>query len=319
MLTCSILNSMDKPPTVGDKQKKLLQKQRDEHQKREAEEKEKLRKFRDQVEDKINKFIQDPEKQKYKFAPMAKVHRTIIHDVADIAGLTAFSFGEEEVDRYVMIFKKEFAPSDDELAAYRKGEEWDPEKAKAAARQRELAAAALAEQAKQSSQESAPQTDYHEKYEKLLGRESGKDAAKITTPNKQFGFVPSQNKKDVRTIEQALADIRAKKKQKTDGPSSEKSEQDWHFVDKNKIMHACKSRLEKFERPCSHHTADLSWHTTCPSRGSVSHLSLLQRGGLLSLLITFSFLAGIKVSCMLFVVQSPSSREKMLWKCSRLH
>uniref|UniRef100_A0A131YYM8 Sperm-associated antigen 7-like protein n=2 Tax=Rhipicephalus TaxID=426455 RepID=A0A131YYM8_RHIAP len=223
----SILNSMDKPPTVGDKQKKLLQKQRDEHQKREAEEKEKLRKFRDQVEDKINKFIQDPEKQKYKFAPMAKVHRTIIHDVADIAGLTAFSFGEEEVDRYVMIFKKEFAPSDDELAAYRKGEEWDPEKAKAVARERELAAAALAEQAKQSSQESVPQSDYHEKYEKLLGRESGKDAAKITTPNKQFGFVPSQNKKDVRTIEQALADIRAKKKQKTDdGPSSEKSEQD---------------------------------------------------------------------------------------------
>ncbi|XP_077509542.1 sperm-associated antigen 7 homolog [Amblyomma americanum] len=222
----SILNSMDKPPTVGDKQKKLLQKQRDEHLKREAEEKEKLRKFRDQVEDKINKFIQDPEKQKHKFAPMSKVHRTIIHDVADIAGLTAFSFGEEEVDRYVMIFKKEFAPSDDELAAYRKGEEWNPEKAKVAARERELAAAALAEQAKQSGQESTPQNDYHEKYEKLLGRESGKEAAKITTPNKQFGFVPSQNKRDVRTIEQALADIRAKKKQKTDGPSSEKSEQE---------------------------------------------------------------------------------------------
>lgn len=28
------------------------------------------------------------------------------HDVADVAGLTAFSFGEEEVDRYVMVFKK---------------------------------------------------------------------------------------------------------------------------------------------------------------------------------------------------------------------
>lgn len=223
----SILNSMDKPPTVGDKQKKLLQKQRDEHLKREAEEKEKLRKFRDQVEERINRFIKDPEKQKHKFSPMAKVHRTIIHDVADIAGLTAFSFGVEDVDRYVMIFKKEFAPSDDELAAYRKGEEWDPEKAKAAAKERELAAAALAEQAKEAGKESAPQSDYHEKYEKLLGRESGKDAAKITTPNKQFGFVPSQNKKDVRTIEQALADIRAKKKQRTDGgPSSETTEQE---------------------------------------------------------------------------------------------
>lgn len=28
------------------------------------------------------------------------------HDVAEIAGLTTFSFGEDEVDRYVMLFKK---------------------------------------------------------------------------------------------------------------------------------------------------------------------------------------------------------------------
>ena len=28
------------------------------------------------------------------------------HDVAEIAGLITFSFGEDEVDRYVMLFKK---------------------------------------------------------------------------------------------------------------------------------------------------------------------------------------------------------------------
>uniref|UniRef100_A0A2R5LKR2 Putative actin-binding protein n=2 Tax=Ornithodoros turicata TaxID=34597 RepID=A0A2R5LKR2_9ACAR len=212
---------MDKPPTVGDKQKNLIKKQREELQKREAEEKAKLRKFRDQIEEQINKFIQNPEKQKHKFQPMSKVYRTIIHDVADIAGLTAFSFGEEDVSRHVMVFKKEFAPLDDELAAYRRGEEWDPEKAKAAAKQKELEAEALAQSTRSTSKGSAPQTDYHEKYQKLLGKESGKDAAKITTPNKQFGFVPSQNKKDVRTIEQTLADIRAKKKQKTDSASNE--------------------------------------------------------------------------------------------------
>lgn len=77
------------------------------------------------------------------------------HDVAEVAGLTSFSFGEDEESRYVMLFKKvrvlwnpvldlktiflvfymtdgkmllwqEFAPSDEELEAYRKGEEWDP-------------------------------------------------------------------------------------------------------------------------------------------------------------------------------------------------
>ena len=32
--------------------------------------------------------------------------RFLSHDVAEIAGLTTFSFGEDEVDRYVMLFKK---------------------------------------------------------------------------------------------------------------------------------------------------------------------------------------------------------------------
>jgi hypothetical protein len=57
------------------------------------------------------------------------------HDVAEVAGVPAFSIGEEGVDRHVMIFKREFAPSDDELAALRRGEEWDPEKAKQLAQQ----------------------------------------------------------------------------------------------------------------------------------------------------------------------------------------
>lgn len=52
------------------------------------------------------------------------------HDVAEVAGVPAFSIGDEGVDRHVMIFKREFTPSDDELAALRRGEEWDPEKAK---------------------------------------------------------------------------------------------------------------------------------------------------------------------------------------------
>ena len=37
------------------------------------------------------------------------------HDVEEVAGLTSFSFGEDDDCRYVMIFKKEFAPSDEEL------------------------------------------------------------------------------------------------------------------------------------------------------------------------------------------------------------
>lgn len=47
-----------------------------------------------------------------------------------MAGLTAYSFGIEDVDRHIILYRKESVPCEDELNALRKGEEWDPEKAK---------------------------------------------------------------------------------------------------------------------------------------------------------------------------------------------
>lgn len=52
------------------------------------------------------------------------------HDVAEIAGLVAMSFGQEGVDRYSIVYKKEHVPSEDEIHARRNGEEWNEEKAK---------------------------------------------------------------------------------------------------------------------------------------------------------------------------------------------
>ena len=48
------------------------------------------------------------------------------------------------------------------------------------------------------------------------GKETVKEAAKVTQVNRKYGFVSSENKKDQRSIEQTLADLRAKKKQKKD-------------------------------------------------------------------------------------------------------
>lgn len=47
------------------------------------------------------------------------------HDVAQIAGLTAMSFGMEDLDRYIVVYKKEYAPSEDEIFARRNGEDWN--------------------------------------------------------------------------------------------------------------------------------------------------------------------------------------------------
>ncbi|CAL1266986.1 unnamed protein product [Larinioides sclopetarius] len=210
----SILSSMEKPPSVNSERNKLLQKQKKILEKQQAAQKAKLNSFREKIEKTINEIIQDPLKQNYKFSPMDKVYRNIIHDVADIAGLCAYAFGEDEVDRYVMVFKKEYAPSEDELKAYRNGEEWDPVKAKELALQKEKIKLEEVEESKKKKVEVEPTSNYAAKYEKLLGRDAGIAAAKIATPNKQFGFVPSEQKKDQRSIEQTLADIQAKKKLK---------------------------------------------------------------------------------------------------------
>ena len=52
------------------------------------------------------------------------------HEIAETAGLSAFSFGEEDVDRHVVVYKKEFTPGQDELNAYRKGIPWNPDSVK---------------------------------------------------------------------------------------------------------------------------------------------------------------------------------------------
>ena len=61
-----------------------------------------------------------------------------------------------------------------------------------------------------------PKTNYHEKYEHLIGLDSALDAAKKTETNAQYGMVSAEQKKDRRTVEDIQAELRAKKRQKVD-------------------------------------------------------------------------------------------------------
>ncbi|KAI0219957.1 Sperm-associated antigen 7 [Lamellibrachia satsuma] len=215
----SILGSMQKPPGLGDAERKKAREQQKQFEKLKEQEKEKLNKFRLQIQKKINGFIKDGQQQNMRLEPMEKVWRAIVHEVADVAGLTSFSFGQEEIDRYVMLWKKEFAPSDEELVAYRKGDEWDPEKAKELVRQKELDALSRESCISSKCETFVPHSNYKDKYEHLIGKVAAKDAAQATTANKSYGFVPSDNKRDSRTIEEVMAENKAKKKLKTEhGP-----------------------------------------------------------------------------------------------------
>lgn len=51
--------------------------------------------------------------------------------MAQTAGhLVALSFGAEDVDRYIVVYRKDCGPSEDEVFARRNGEEWNAETAK---------------------------------------------------------------------------------------------------------------------------------------------------------------------------------------------
>lgn len=180
----------------------------------EEHEKRKKAEFRKKMEKEVSDFIQDSTMQKKKYDPMGKIERSILHDVAEVAGLTSFSFGEEEESRYVMLFKKEFAPLDEELEAYRKGEEWNPQKAEERRRLKEQAALEMESASHAQKRPVSPNSNYRDKYSHLIGTSAAKDAAHTLQANSTYGCVPVANKRDTRSIEEAMNEIRAKKRLK---------------------------------------------------------------------------------------------------------
>ena len=178
-------------------------------------EKEKIRQFRKQIKDRLNDFIDDPNASKLELEPMPKTLRTIVYELVEEIELTAYSFGIEDVDRHCVVYKNYAIPSDEELAALRKGEQYDPEKAKLEKEKREEEEKESEELRRKSRLKGQSTKDkYKEKYEHLIGKDAGVSAAQVTVPNAKFGFVPSENKRDQRSIEQTLADLKAKKRAK---------------------------------------------------------------------------------------------------------
>ncbi|KAJ7313316.1 hypothetical protein JRQ81_004606 [Phrynocephalus forsythii] len=208
----SILSAMEPPPGLGDRESRRAKEQTARLKKLQEQEKRQKAEFRKQMEKEVSDFIQDSGQTKKRFRPMNKIERSILHDVVEVAGLTSFSFGDEEESRYIMVFKKEFAPSDEELEAYRQGQEWDPQQAEEKRRLKELAQKQAEEEAQKGPVVVSPNTDYKDKYSHLIGKVAAKDAAHTMEANKAYGCVPVANKRDTRSIEEAMNEIRAKKR-----------------------------------------------------------------------------------------------------------
>lgn len=234
----SILNSMDAPPATNEQQKTLIKKQREMMERMQNKQKEELLRFRKYVEERMGRFAKD-DRTCIEFQPLDKVHRSVIHEIAENGGFIAMSFGREDEDRHSVVYKKEHPPSEDEVTARRNGEGWNKEIAKEYSERRKERLAQEQQQQSQSdhnkastsdstgstastsananassSDEVKPTSNYKAKYAHLIGESAALQAARKTETNQSYGFVPSKNKKDMRSIEQTLADIQAKKRLK---------------------------------------------------------------------------------------------------------
>lgn len=111
------------------------------------------------------------------------------HDVAEVANVWAYSFGQEGVDRYIMIFKREYAPSEDQLNTLRKGEEWNEDVAKRLKEERARKAQEEAEyeKSKKRKENFVPNSYYKDKYQHLIGKEAALEAARKTEANSSYG------------------------------------------------------------------------------------------------------------------------------------
>lgn len=111
-------------PEHREQEEKLKNKQREE-----------LNRFRKYAEERINRFLND-ERKSLQFQPLDRAYRTIIHEISEASKLMSMGFGVDGIDRYIVVYKKEFyPPSEDEITARKNGEQtWNEETAKEYAR-----------------------------------------------------------------------------------------------------------------------------------------------------------------------------------------
>lgn len=57
----------------------------------------------------------------------------------------------------------------------------------------------------------SPASDYKDKYSHLIGKGAAKDVAHMLQANQTYSCVPMANKRDPRSIEEAMNEIRVKK------------------------------------------------------------------------------------------------------------
>lgn len=231
----SILSTMEKPPSMDGKQR-----QQQEGTDCAKKAKEELQRYRKYVQERLSRFSMDG-RRSIEFRPTDKIHRVVVYDICETYDFITMAFVHSDEEKYIVAYKKDFPPCNDEVTARQNGEGWNELVAREYANKRRLQQVREAfinerilaqSDAKSTPIEEVPvQTTtttlkYQEKYVHLIGDNTCPLAVSKEATNRTYGIVPSQNKTDQRSIEQTLNDIRAKKRQRMADDASKTKESD---------------------------------------------------------------------------------------------
>ncbi|XP_070496193.1 sperm-associated antigen 7 homolog [Chironomus tepperi] len=207
-----ILSSMDKNKRPGlSKPDKMIQKHNEEIRKTAEKERMMINNYKLKIQNKVADFLKNDKVSTMQFPPMEKIFRSVILEACDEAanGLICHTFGREE--RYVIVYKN--PPNDLELEARRffDYKQWNKE-IEAEFKKKKEEQILLATECSTSSQEVQETSKGNNKKTKLIHLEC---EAISSNPNRTFGMVSSDLKKDKRTVEETLNDLQQKKRLKT--------------------------------------------------------------------------------------------------------
>lgn len=221
----SIMNDMDKPPTIkktvikDDKKRAEYEKMVKQRQEADIKQRQLLNDFRDRFKTRLHQFIntsvneEDEKTIKLASKPLTKIYRTIVHEICDDNEdeVVAYSFGTEDIDRHCVIWKRGYEPSEPELMALKAGVEYKPK-----CKNDDF----IDDHADPIN---SSRTIKHPSDRQVAEGSLRVENAQKVLPGKQYGFVPVSLKEDKRSVEQVIDDQRKLKKQRTQDTKNSES------------------------------------------------------------------------------------------------
>eukprot|EP00052_Salpingoeca_macrocollata_P019286 m.159799 g.159799 ORF g.159799 m.159799 type:complete len:237 (+) comp20919_c0_seq2:723-1433(+) len=185
-----------------------------------AKEEEEMEKFREKIWKELKGFVASEGQQVYTaFGPMEGPFRAVVHEVSKELELVSHGFGQEGLDRKVVVFKKASAPPPDLIVKVDRNLSYSECMLKIEVLKKRQASGAAGDiQADPDAGKVAPKKMSSKEKQERKRKQQDFDAsfAAVPTAPSRVGLVSLAQRQDRRTVEETLKDLKERKKKQTE-------------------------------------------------------------------------------------------------------